>query len=366
MNLYVILIIISTVRNENILSFDYTSIGGLIALNFNYYNYNRSGLFINTAFPFSIINKNYQDGIGSKRMLDLSLWLVEKEYAYTLIESNFTLGQAHLDNYKYYLQSNDKRHLSDVLSLSFKHDEESLSFVHLLYKERQIEKRQFAFEGMKNRLFIGGVPNNLHKKMLYKGKCKIKENVYEWTCPIKRVSYGDIILDMNEEAIFYSSIDDAIYSNQLFDFMINRIFKTQIEKSHCTIKQLEGDIHFLHCLGLVFYNKLNNITMTLGDMTFSVPTEVLFGYYGRQDSLFNNNPFPEYQNKTIIGMSLLSKFNYVVFDYDNKVVEFYSDVYSIVQEEGNEKIKIIYICLFVVEMIGVVQLLIKGYVINNK
>ena len=92
MNLYVILIIISTVRNENILSFDYTSIGGLIALNFNYYNYNRSGLFINTAFPFSIINKNYQDGIGSKRMLDLSLWLVEKEYAYTLIESNFTLG----------------------------------------------------------------------------------------------------------------------------------------------------------------------------------------------------------------------------------------------------------------------------------
>ena len=65
-------------------------------------------------------------------------------------------------------------------------------------------------------------------------------------------------------------------------------------------------------------------------------------------------------------MSLLSKFNYVVFDYDNKVVEFYSDVYSIVQEEGNEKIKIIYICLFVVEMIGVVQLLIKGYVINNK
>ena len=218
MNLYVILIIISTVRNENILSFDYTSIGGLIALNFNYYNYNRSGLFINTAFPFSIINKNYQDGIGSKRMLDLSLWLVEKEYAYTLIESNFTLGQAHLDNYKYYCQSNDKRHLSDVLSLSFKHDEESLSFVHLLYKERQIEKRQFAFEGMKNRLFIGGVPNNLHKNMLYKGKCKIKENVYEWTCPIKRVSYGDIILDMNEEAIFYSSIDDAIYSNQLFDF----------------------------------------------------------------------------------------------------------------------------------------------------
>lgn len=106
--------------------------------------------------------------------------------------------------------------------------------------------------------------------------------------------------------------------------------------------------------------------MTLGDMTFSVPTEVLFGYYGGQDSLFNNNPFPEYQNKTIIGMSLLSKFNYVVFDYDNKVVEFYSDVYSIVQEEGNEKIKIIYICLFVVEIIGVVQLLIKGYVINNK
>ena len=202
--------------------------------------------------------------------------------------------------------------------------------------------------------------------MLYKGKCKIKENVYEWACPIKRVSYGDIILDMNEEAIFYSSIDDAIYSNQLFDFMINRIFKTQIEKSHCTIKQLEGDINFLHCLGLVFYNKLNNITMTLGDMTFSVPTEVLFGYYGRQDSLFNNNPFPEYKNKTIIGMSLLSKFNYVVFDYDNKVVEFYSDVYSIVQEEGNEKIKIIYICLFVVEIIGVVQLLIKGYVINNK
>ena len=361
MNLYVILIIISLVRNENIFSFDYKTNGGLIALEFNYFNYNRSGLFINTAFPFSIINKNYYDAIGSKRMFDLSMWLVEKEYAYTLIESNFTVGQVHLENYKYFIQSNEKKHLSDILSLSYRHDEESLSLVHLLYKERQIAKRQFAFEGMKNKLYIGGVPENRHKAMPYKGRCKIKDNVYEWTCSIKRFSYGDIVLDMNEEVIFYSSIDDAIYSNQLFDFMTNRVFKTQIEKHHCIIKSLEGDIKFLHCLGLVFHNKLNNITMTLGDMTLSIPTEILFGYYGGQDSLFNNNPFPDYQNKTIIGMSLLSKFNYIVFDYDNKDVEFYSDIYPIVQAEGEgtEMVKMIYICVMVVEMIGVILLLIK-------
>lgn len=367
MNLYVILIIISAIRNEKILSFDYSSNGGLIALSFNYYNNNRTGLFINTAFPFSIINKRYIDEIGNKRMLDLSKSIVEKHYGYTLTDRNFTLGQVYLEHYKYYIQSNDNKHLSDVLSLSYKHDEESLSLIHLLYKERQIEKRQFAFDGIKRNLFFGGIPEDTHKTKLYQGHCKVKDNEYEWTCPMMRISYGDTVLEMNEDVVFYSAIDDAIYSNVIFNFFTNVIFKDNIDKNQCMIKEIEGEVKFLHCLGLVFHHKLENLNITIGQMMLSIPTEDLFGYYGKQDSLVNNNPFPEYYNKTIIGMLLLSKFNYIVFDYDNKVVEFYSDTYPIIQykDERNESIKPLYICVILIQLVGVIQLLIQIKNINK-
>ena len=124
----------------------------------------------------------------------------------------------------------------------------------------------------------------------------------------------------------------AIISDDLYQLIIDDVLKEEVKNKFCK-KERDESQRYLRCnknilkgsFDFVFNNEIK-VKMNTDDFILS-EDQNSYTY-----ELYSNNEYPDpihYFNWVILGMNFLNRFNYTVFDYDNKQSEFYSDSYVI-------------------------------------
>ena len=72
-------------------------------------------------------------------------------------------------------------------------------------------------------LYIGGVPNNEHIKMIYKGKLKVNETLPTWGFMLRDVIFKNEVYSLNIPTIISSNLLNMFISDEFYEFMVNKI-----------------------------------------------------------------------------------------------------------------------------------------------
>ena len=161
-------------------------------------------------------------------------------------------------------------------------------------------------------------------------------------------------------AIISSSADSLITSEYLYELFENKILKEFIEQGVCQ-KKRNDQYRFIKCrqkidLGERYSIKNNQINMELPSNRFiSV---------NRYFDIIDNIDQEIYNIHNLIGIVLgpqfLSQFNYTVFDYEKKQIEFYSDRFNLTSFQNNNCDLIIKLTLSE-SVIGILNIIILIY-----
>ena len=127
-------------------------------------------------------------------------------------------------------------------------------------------------------------------------------------------------------------------SDDLYQLIIDDVLKEEVKNKLCR-EERDASQRYLRCnkniikgsFDFVFNNEVK-IRMSINDFMMSK------GKSSETYELYSNNKDPHpihYFNGVILGMNFLNRFNYTVFDYENKQMEFYSDSYVIEKNVQN-------------------------------
>ena len=206
------------------------------------------------------------------------------------------------------------------ISFSYSHDNLSYSLIEQLYQSNKISARKFSFE---NKVFRIGEAM-LYQHFAYIGSCSVKSALNTWGCQVKSIGLNDVEYDFYQYAYISTEIDNTINSKELFDLIIDKVFKEYFANKHCGIFD---DIDWKDSLSCdnETYNNLTNITIRFdNDMTMEIPFQDMFYFDGRYYlSLFSYDY--SYSNRLEIGFGLIKNLNKTIFDYDKGTVSFFSN-----------------------------------------
>lgn len=225
--------------------------------------------------------------------------------------------------------------------------EESYSIVYNLYKTKAIDEYRFAFDQIKEKLYLGGIPNNTHLTLPYKGILKINEALPTWGFHLNSIIFNKSEYIINQPCIIHSALTNVFISDDILsviktilaDTISNgcsmsssiyegKEFKQDIMICNPNLDVLKNDIEFI----------FNNVKLKLKlSYLFMDSNNLLnqpFSSNGRPNKLHNFTG-------VILGYPFLRLFNYTVFDYQNKQFELYSDTYSIIDSRTSINIYLI-------------------------
>lgn len=215
------------------------------------------------------------------------------------------------------------------ISLGYHIKDETFSIVHSLYNEKIINKLQFAFEnpGTNNKAFFhfGGVPLNKKNALPYKGSIRINETLPTWGFTLDSIKYNDKEYQLNIPCLVHSAMENMFVSEKLFEFLTHNIFNDRIKYQQTStnlIKQFKAPIK-------------GDIEFKFEEMKLKLALDVLFN---KSESQFvkENEDFHNFSG-IFLGSKFLYLFNYSVFDYENKQIEFYSDT-IIINNDNNQQL----------------------------
>ena len=291
--------------------------------------------------PYYLIQDTYQTTINTFRPFSLLPTSIPSEHK----KRDIKLIDIHPEDkiYQSYLNSITINNTVDInsyftndphlwtrekgLSFGLKFKNESFSYVHSLYNSHIISKKVFILhnvkQGLKGKLFIGGVPNDEHLKMKYKAVVKVNEALPTWGFTLKKVIYNNKEYPMNLSSIISSNLLNMFNSDDLFDFMVNNVFNSE-----------QYNIHHFSYISIAFQQQLviknikcrnNEIAFVFDNVKMNFHINDLFD--GPSSLFLSNSHGIKIHNFTgiLLGADFLSLFNYTLFDFDNKQIEFYSD-----------------------------------------
>lgn len=292
---------------------------------------------INTYLPYSLLdnyNINDYENITTKGQINISL--EQQIEAYTL-EGNIRIGEVNIMKYNF-LYSEYVYFVPDLgIGLGYKFEDDSFSLIHSLYNSKQIEKKMFAFkpkfnepDSLDEKMYFGGIPNNIHLKTPYQGYCDVQDGYQTWGCNLTKIIFNNKEYEINSYAVFHSTFEDFLSSNLLFELFTEKIFKDKLDNHICRLSISVGEEQCIVCTDGIENNN-NTIDFEFAQMKISFKITQLFKKTFNNDwnSLFISNPYQEYGNKIILGSLFIRQFQYSVFDYDKKQVQFYSNTIPI-------------------------------------
>lgn len=327
---FVIILSVIPIKQEKFLTFKYEFYGSnpclkiifkeeKTQLNFNY---------LNTYIPYIMFHENdLSNIIDSNKLQKLAINLTSSFQAFlyrTTIQINET--QMPSINCAVFAASSYYNHDSGI-GLAYRFSDERQSIVHLLYQQKEIDKKMFAFSMDDNLLYLGEVPQKNLSKFTNHNHCKIDDHYYTWGCNLTSIRFNNTIYSLNIYTIFNSVDETLMWSNSLFDFFITHIFKKEIENNIC---YLRNDAH-LYCNTSISLNNL--LEMEFGGMKIKFQLNHLFKYNDRNVLISSFERYPE-SNETLLGFSFFKLFNFLAFDYDNKEVHFYSNNEQLLENRG--------------------------------
>ena len=228
------------------------------------------------------------------------------------------------------------------------------SFIYQLNQQYHFDKLRFAIEDHypKGRIHFGGIPNNTHLSSPYQTKIKVNESLTTWGFPLNQIIFNNTVYNVNMSAMIMISAPDMFIGDVFLSFMKNTVFKECYK---------ETDKNSIYCTDEVIKrNKV--ISFVFGNKQFDIKLEDFFEFrkarispsYGWWSRTFD---------EVILGFEFIELFNYTMFDYDNKQVEFYGSKVKIIDlDRGDNTLSrfllmsivilcIINICLLVITKI---------------
>ena len=293
---------------------------------------------VNTFLPFSLFEPSLKLNKKSavKKSIDISL-----SYNKTYDQYTTSLSYHSLEIDKYSFLYGDSSSFKPDNGFSFGHlfEDESFSIVHQLYNSHQIKYKTFAFksnlEHINGKIYFGGIPDD--KDYQFKGYCKVDDTFPNWGCNLTQMNYNDTSVSFNNYALFHSGFYGLLYSDNVFDFIANVVFKKEIENKICYIEEISERRKGFNCQNS-FKNELtyeDTFEFVFGNIQIKYPKKLLFD---ESSSIFFTNPYDYYLKYDIIlGVDFINSFNYTIFDYDNNQIGFYSDKIAINISSNNNR-----------------------------
>ena len=325
---------------------------------------------LNTFISVNILWRTFQPKMIRERITNKLEIFIERTYKCEEYMTDMIINKYKIKNLSFYIPNGLTWVRESGLALGFHIKNESFSIVHNLFSNKKIEKLQFAFYNLFNKekgtLFIGGIPSDKHKELPYKGIAKVNETLPTWGFALKSIKYNNSVYQMNIPCIIHSAIDDVFISNDIYQFMVNSVFKEEIEKHVCESNFLWiYKQNYLVCKSIVKGN--NRIKFDFESFSFDLAINDLFNTLHHSKFISNTKP-NEFLNFSgaILGIGFLNLFNYTLFDYENKQIEFYSDTTEIKVNYTNPTLSF-YIILSIISIstVNIVFLMINKYKYNS-
>ena len=288
-------------------------------------------LYFNTYLPYTILDKKIASSI---RIVGFPIKIIHLEstfdiYAYN---TNIILNSKIDINYSLYVTRFGIPFFADKgIGLGNKIEDESFSLVHQLYKNKKIEQLSFAFEENANgSIHFGGIPNEEHLNLPYKGYIKIDKELPTWGGSFDSIVYKGIEYSVNQSFIINNALADLLYSNDLYNKIKEEILNDLLSEYKCS-SNYGTPLEYLTCDKNISNNK-EIITFIFDNTKIHFYIKDLFDteYNTRTFSTFCSNPYPFYNfTGVIFGNNFLKRFNYTYFDFSSNTVSFYSDTIKI-------------------------------------
>ena len=197
-------------------------------------NANKARLILNTILPYSMIETS---DIG-KGLIPMHTYNIKSVVNYKVNQYNSSLSMSSLKLFPFIFNAADKimYYPDRGIALGYKFKDERYSIIHQLYMTKQINNKRFAFNALNKEngtFYIGDIPNNDFK---YKGYCNVGNNSNHWGCNLTKIKYNNKEYTFNQNAVLHSSCY-YIYSDTLFDFMIDYVFNDEIKNGICKVKK---------------------------------------------------------------------------------------------------------------------------------
>lgn len=372
---FISLLVIFHLINSKIIvqHYTYTLERPAITLDFNRENTNIVAL-INTFHPFSLIRRKAFTSTVDDGFLGSKTFYFDSEMPVTEYRTDVTFEDYLLPGYHVYLYNMFSWYPDQGIGLGYKFEDDRYSLVHLLYNNKLIEHKMYALffndDKKEGTISFGGIPNNEHLQYTFHGYCNAVEEYTSWGCNMTSIAFDN----KSQRFSYYAALSNGlygIYSKKLFDFFVNNIIQNEIKADICSIHEDETEYRkYVKCNKEI--EKINkNVTITFGNMILKLKLIDLFEKnQNLYDSLVSNNNFHFYNKYDVLfGIKFFTFFKYLVFNYDDKRIEFYSNDISItmIQSEYFVITKTLYIIINVLCLIMISTLLIitKEININN-
>ena len=233
------------------------------------------------------------------------------------------------------------------LGLGYKFNDESYSFIHLLYKHHYIGNLKYSLEindAKPKAIHFGGIPDNMQMQSKYKGYCDVNDDYSSWGCDLTNIIVNNKTYKFKSYTIFHTGFTHSILSEEMFDFFINVILGDYFKKGQC---RLQNEEQLFNCNNTLMQNSNVVVDFVFGKMKISVPLKNFFFTGGF--SFFERNKNKYYNKDGIIfGNSFLLFFNYIDINYETRQIGLFGDAFPTQMLEHNNYYvqKILYLTNF--------------------
>lgn len=297
---------------------------------------------VNTFLPYSVINIKTYDLIKERFKNNTTLYLDKPVYA-SQYETNIKIQFHPVNNFNCYISHQAKNFHNLGISLGYHYQDESYSFIHQLYRTKVILHLQFAFHNINEEIppdsrhvYIGGVPNNAHLSLPYKGIVRTREDLPTWGFNLEKIAYQRVEYNVDLPCVISNRIKGLIISDDVYGIFVNSVFYKEIKDGVCSNQTDKYLANYLKCEQGIF-ERNKKIILKFKGIQVEFETKDLFSKQNFHSLISSNNIEQPVHNFTgvILGINFLNKFNYTVFDYEKKQIEFYTDRIAISQISKN-------------------------------
>ena len=165
-------------------------------------------------------------------------------------------------------------------------------------------------------------------------------------------------------AVIHSGVYAMMFSDKIFHFITDEIFKDKILDQTCYIKPNKDDGDTLFCDSLDIIQSTDKIiTVSFDTMTIHLTYKDLFE---NKKLLIRTNPFHQYSSyDVILGIKFLTMFKYSLFDYEANQVSFYSDEIHIESSSILNLIEVFCLIIIILCLLSIIySIYIKYYKLN--
>ena len=300
-----------------------------VLINLSFKNENFTYPFIvNTAISSSLLYIEKEHIIPSSIQTTLEMNYNNKKYSSYLYNTEINLKNNTIKDYSMYITNQLIISIQEKgIAFGYHYEKASFSLVHNLYKNGIISKLQFTFHnskrGLEGHLIIGDNPNDEHLSLPYQGIIKINKRLPTWGFNLEKIIYNNNVYTINLPCIINSVSNDMFTSDILYKIMLS-IFK---EKDDC--KETKRRIQ---CRNI---NKNEEkLTFIFDNINIEFKLKDLFDINHLSTIVMNNNDSLSSFDGIILGIDFLNKFNFVLFDYSNNQIGFYSNSIPITEKKN--------------------------------